>query len=214
MIHEAARPGRVTLVGNYTALVPLIAEAHDGALWAAVGGEENDSLWDYLGDGPYRDRAEFRRNLETKELSVDPMFFAILSPAGGALGYASLMRIEPKHGAIEVGNINYGPALQKTPAGTEAMYLLAQYVFEKLGYRRYEWKCNSLNEPSRRAAARYGFQYEGVFRQHMVVKGKNRDTAWFSMLDSEWPARKSAFENWLSPDNFDTGGRQRSPLSR
>jgi RimJ/RimL family protein N-acetyltransferase len=141
------------------------------------------------------------------------MFFAIVDNASGdAVGYAALMRIDTKNRVIEVGGIMYSPRLQRTPGGTEAMYLLARYVFDDLGYRRYEWKCNALNAPSRGAALRYGFIFEGIFRQHMIVKGRNRDTAWFSMLDSEWPARKQAFEQWLRPANFDEDGIQKSRL--
>jgi hypothetical protein len=130
-----------------------------------------------------------------------------------ASGWASFMRIEPGHGVVEVGNILMSPALQRTTAATEAMYLMARHVFEDLGYRRYEWKCNALNEPSRRAAQRLGFTFEGIFRQHMVIKGRSRDTAWFSMLDHEWPARKQAFEMWLNPANFDESGQQRQSLT-
>ena len=140
------------------------------------------------------------------------MFFSILDGDARAVGYASLMRIDAKNRVVEVGNILYGPRLQKTRAATEAMYLMARYVFEDLHYRRYEWKCNALNEPSRRAAERYGFVFEGLFRQHMLIKGQNRDTTWFSMLDSEWPARKAAFERWLDPANFDSDGRQKNSL--
>src|SRR6185437_14911833 len=134
-------------------------------------------------------------------------------PSGRALGFLSLMEIRPPMRVVEVGNIVYAPALQRTPLTTEAQYLLARYAFETLGYRRYEWKCDSLNAPSRRAAERFGFTYEGIFRQHRIVKGRNRDTAWFAMLDSEWPARKAAFERWLEPDNFDDAGRQKARLS-
>jgi RimJ/RimL family protein N-acetyltransferase len=134
--------------------------------------------------------------------------------SGVAAGYASYMRMDPAQGVIEVGNILLSPALQRTTAATEAMYLMACHIFEDLGYRRYEWKCNSKNEPSRRAALRLGFTFEGIFRQHMVVKGQNRDTAWFSMLDKEWPARKSSFEAWLDPANFDGDGRQRKSLAQ
>jgi RimJ/RimL family protein N-acetyltransferase len=134
--------------------------------------------------------------------------------AGQAAGWASYMRMEPAHGVVEVGNILLTPGLQRTTAATEAMYLMARHVFDHLGYRRYEWKCNANNEPSRRAALRLGFAFEGIFRQHMVIKGRNRDTAWFSMLDGEWPARKRAFEAWLAPENFDDQGRQRQRLEQ
>ena len=143
----------------------------------------------------------------------DPYSYAIVDRSGRAVGIATLMEIRPAMGVIEVGNIVYSPALQRTPLGTEAQYLLARYAFETLGYRRYEWKCNALNAPSRRAALRYGFVFEGVLRQHMIAKGRNRDTAFFSMLDSEWPARKAAFERWLAPENFDAEGRQRASLN-
>jgi RimJ/RimL family protein N-acetyltransferase len=167
-----------------------------------------------MADGPFADFAAFELQLRRKAASEDPLFFAIVDKAdGSAKGYASYLRIEPAHRCIEVGNILYSPALQHTPGGTEAMYLMARHVFEELGYRRYEWKCNALNERSRRAALRFGFQFEGIFRQHMIVKGRNRDTAWFSMLDCEWPERKRGFEQWLSPTNFDEAGRQKISLS-
>ena len=144
---------------------------------------------------------------------ADPLLFALVDPATGkAVGHATYMRIEPAQRVIEVGNILYTRALQRTPAATEAMYLMARHAFEDLGYRRYEWKCNAFNAPSRAAAKRLGFTYEGLFRQHMIVKGRNRDTAWFSLLDSEWPHAKAAFEAWLSPDNFDAEGRQKARL--
>lgn len=163
----------------------------------------------YLPDGPFEDEADFRDWLITRAASLDPLFYAIVDRASGrALGMASYLRITPEHGVIEVGYIWYSPELQRTAAATETMYLMARHVFEDLGYRRYEWKCNELNEPSRRAALRLGFTYEGVFRQHMVVKDHNRNTAWYSMLDSEWPAAKAAFEAWLRPENFDAQGRQ------
>jgi RimJ/RimL family protein N-acetyltransferase len=137
----------------------------------------------------------------------------VIDAGGRAVGIATLMEIRPAMRVIEVGHIVYSPLLQRTPLATEAQYLLARYVFETLGYRRYEWKCNALNAPSRRAAERFGFTFEGVFRQHLIVKGRNRDTAWFSMLDSEWPARKAAFERWLSPENFDAAGQQKTSLA-
>lgn len=167
-----------------------------------------------MADGPYRDYETFEAAIRKKAESEDPLFFAIVDPrSGGALGYASFLRIEPNHRVIEVGSIVYSPALQRTPGATEAMYLMSRYVFEQLGYRRYEWKCHALNERSRRAALRLGFQFEGIFRQHMIVKGRNRDTAWFSMLDREWPERKQNFERWLAPENFDAHGRQQVSLS-
>lgn len=210
----ARRPARVTLEGAYAKLVPLDASAHARDLYAPTHGADCETLWRYLWDGPFSSEAEFRTALERKGATDDPLFFAIAEPRSGrALGYASYMRIEPGHRCIEVGSILFAPELQRTPAATEAMYLMARHAFEDLGYRRYEWKCDSLNRPSIRAALRLGFTFEGVFRQHMIVKGRNRDTAWFSMLDSEWPARKAAFEQWLAPENFDAEGRQKSALA-
>jgi RimJ/RimL family protein N-acetyltransferase len=212
--HPAKRPERVTLEGQVVIVTPLVEAEHGDALWNAVGGEEKSPLWLYMPDGPFPNRDSLSAVLEAKSVSEDPLFFAILNRlTGTAVGHASLMRIDSKNRVIEVGGIMYSPALQKTRGATEAMYLMARYVFDELGYRRYEWKCNSFNEPSRRAALRLGFQFEGIFRQHMIIKGRNRDTAWFSMLDSEWPARKRGFERWLDPANFDADGRQISPLT-
>ncbi len=182
-------PQRRALEGRLVTVAPLDPAAHAAALYAGSQGEGEEDLWRYMGDGPFRDRIEFESSLRSKAESEDPLFFAILDRASGqALGYASYLRITPAHRVIEVGNIVYTRQLQRTTAATEAMYLMARHVFEDLGYRRYEWKCNALNAPSRRAALRLGFQFEGIFRQHMIVKGRNRDTAWYSMLDSEWPA--------------------------
>ncbi len=207
----ALRPGPVTLRGRYVTVEPLSAERHTAALWEACEG--HDELWKWMPDGPCATEAELREALAQKEADTRAVFLAIVPEATGrATGYASYMRIEPEHGVVEVGNILLAPALQRTTAATEAMYLMASHAFEFLGYRRYEWKCDAENLPSRRAALRLGFTFEGIFRQHRVVKGRNRDTAWFSMLDSEWPARKQAFEAWLSPDNFDSEGRQICPL--
>jgi RimJ/RimL family protein N-acetyltransferase len=211
-LKPAARPDRVTLDGRYARIVP-ISENHAAGIYMAASGAANDDLWLWMAEGPFATRQEFDAAWERKLASADPMFYSVLdAPTGHPLGYASLMRIDTSNACIEVGNIMYSPLLQRTPAATEAQYLLARYVFEDLGNRRYEWKCNSLNEPSRRAALRYGFRFEGIFRQHMIVKGKNRDTAWFSLLDREWPVRKAAFEAWLDPGNFDENGRQKSRL--
>jgi RimJ/RimL family protein N-acetyltransferase len=195
-------------------LEPLDPQAHGEALYEGVSGEGGERLWQYLFEGPFADRAAFDAHMKRIAAAEDPLFFAILDNASGnAVGYASYMRIEPVHRVIEVGSILYTPRLQQTARATEAMYLMARHVFEELGYRRYEWKCNALNAPSRRAALRFGFTFEGIFRQHMIVKGRNRDTAWFSMLDSEWPARKANFERWLDPSNFGADGRQKVALS-
>jgi RimJ/RimL family protein N-acetyltransferase len=172
-------------------------------------------LWRYIPTGPFDDRVAFEVSIASKEASEDPFWFAALDRASGrALGMLSLMRIDAPNGVIEVGGVLFGPPMQRSRASTETQYLLARYVFEALRYGRYEWKCGNRNEPSKRAALRLGFTFEGVFRQHMIVKGENRDTAWFSMLDSEWHERKSAFEAWLSDENFDEAGRQRRALSQ
>jgi RimJ/RimL family protein N-acetyltransferase len=211
----ARRPQRTTLPGRVVTLGPLDPEAHGDALYEGIRGEAGDRLWQYLFEGPFADRSAFETHLRRIAASEDPLFFAILDNASGsAVGYASYMRIEPVHRVIEVGSILYTPRLQQTTLATEAMYLMARHVFEDLGYRRYEWKCNALNAPSRRAALRFGFRFEGVFRKHMIVKGRNRDTAWFSMLDSEWPVRKANFERWLAASNFDQDGRQKVALSQ
>ena len=210
----ARRPGRAMLTGRGVTLAPLDPGLHGDALYEGITGEGGDQLWHYLFEGPFADRAAFDIHLKRIAASEDPLFFAILDNASGrAVGYASYMRIEPVHRVIEVGSILYTPRLQQTTLATEAMYLMARHVFEDLGYRRYEWKCNALNAPSRRAALRFGFTFEGIFRQHMIVKGRNRDTAWFSMLDSEWPARKANFERWLDASNFSADGRQKVALS-
>jgi RimJ/RimL family protein N-acetyltransferase len=213
--HPAKRPDRITLKGRWITLAPLDAAKHAEALYEGSNGDAaRERVWNYLFDGPYRSLDDFRSNIERKARSVDPLFFAVVDNASGrAVGYQTLMRVDAPNRVIEIGNIMYTPPMQRTAGATEAQYLFARYVFDELGYRRYEWKCNDLNAPSRRAAQRFGFTFEGVFRQHMIVKGRNRDTAWFAMLDGEWPARKSAYERWLKPDNFDDTGRQKLRLS-
>ena len=203
----AERPRHTAIEGRYVTLQPLNASAHADTIFLAVQG--HDSLWDYMGDGPFPSREAFRASIENKSVSADPLYFAVLdNQSADAVGYASYLRIEPSHRVIEVGNILYTPRLQRTRGATEAMFLMAHHAFEDLRYRRYEWKCNALNEPSRRAALRLGFRFEGIFQQHMIVKGRNRDTAWYAMLDGEWPDRKVAFEQWLSAENFDAEGKQ------
>lgn len=209
----ARRPERVRLEGRHIHVVPFEVDQHADALYAASHGPGRAQLWTYLFPEPYPDLDAFRTAYTQAAALQDPLLFALVSAdTGTVLGHATYMRIEPVHRVIEVGNILYTPALQRTPAATEAMYLMARHVFEDLGYRRYEWKCNALNAPSQAAARRFGFTFEGVFRQHMIVKGRNRDTAWFSLLDSEWPLAKRAFEAWLAPDNFDAEGRQKERL--
>ena len=211
----AQRPERVALPGRVVTLRPFDAASQAEALYEATHGAEREDLWRYMGDGPFAGFDAYQAAFEKKEKSVDPLFWAIVDNATHLpVGQASYLRIEPAHRSIEVGNIIFSPALQRSPGATEAMYLMARYAFDDLGYRRYEWKCNALNQPSRRAALRLGFMFEGVFRQHMIIKGRNRDTAWFSMLDSEWPLRRANFERWLAPSNFDEMGLQRLSLSR
>ncbi len=207
----ALAPAPVTLEGRYVTLEPLDVDRHAAALWQAVEGHEE--LWAWLASGPYASASAMIESLEKWRTAESALLFAIIPRETNlAAGWASYMRIKPSHGVIEVGNVLFSPSLQRTREATEAMYLMAMHVFEDLGYRRYEWKCNALNRASRRAASRLGFTFEGIFRQHMVVKGRNRDTAWFSMLDSEWPERKRAFEAWLAPGNFDEAGRQKQSL--
>jgi RimJ/RimL family protein N-acetyltransferase len=207
----ARRPEPVVLEGRY-GRVERLRPDHDADLWSVVKG--HDPIWTYLSTyGPFANLAEFSKWLAGRVALDDPYSYAIIDSAGRAVGISTLMEIRTAMRVIEVGHIVYSPALQHTPLGTEAQYLLARYAFETLGYRRYEWKCNALNAPSRRAALRYGFVYEGTLRQRMIAKGHNRDDAYFSMLDGEWPARKAAFERWLAPENFDAAGKQKTSLS-
>ncbi|MAM63908.1 GNAT family protein [Maritimibacter sp. UBA3975] len=205
------RPQGFTLTGRHAVLEPLSADRHAADLFRAFEGY--DRLWDYMPVGPFSSSSAFHRWMRDATAGDDPHFLAIRDVASGRwVGFCSLLRIAPEAGSIEVGFITFSPELQRTRAATEAMYLLMKWAFEA-GYRRYEWKCNALNMASRRAAQRLGFSFEGVFRQHMVVKGRNRDTAWFAAIDSEWPALSEAFRVWLDPANFDTAGVQRESLS-
>ena len=207
----ARLPGPVTLVGRYGRVEKLEAE-HAASLWSEVQGD--DKIWTYMSQyGPFAGADEFSGWVSQRTAIADPYSYAIVNSGDRCLGIATLMEIKPAMRVIEVGHIVYSPALQRTPLATEAQYLLARYAFETLGYRRYEWKCNALNAASRRAALRFGFIFEGVLRQHMIAKGRNRDTAYFSMLDGEWPARKASFERWLAPDNFTADGQQIVSLS-
>ena len=206
----AKRPGPVTLQGRYGRLEKLAAH-HAASLWTPFAG--HDAVWTYIStDGPFANATEFAGFIAKRAVADDPYAYAIIDGAGYAVGYLTLMEIRPAMRVIEVGHVLYSPALQRTPLGTEAQYLLARYAFETLGYRRYEWKCNALNAASRRAALRYGFIYEGTFRQHVIAKGRNRDNTWFSMLDGEWPERKRNFERWLAPENFTAEGKQKLGL--
>lgn len=208
-----APPQAPVLDGRYARLEPLVAADHAAPLFAAMAGQ--DWIWDYIPVGPFASRDAYAAWMEQVAGRPDPHFLAIRNKeVGGApvQGAAAFMRITPDHGVIEVGSITFSPALQQTRAATEAMVLMMDWAFSN-GYRRYEWKCDALNRPSRRAAQRLGFSYEGTFRQHMVIKGRNRDTAWFAVTDAEWPALRTAQAAWLDPGNFDAEGRQRRSLA-
>jgi RimJ/RimL family protein N-acetyltransferase len=202
-------PPREPIVGRYSRLEPLEPAVHAAALYEAYNG--NDPGWTYLAYGPFRSFESYRDWVVSVHAGNDPLFFAILD-RGKPVGVASYLRIAPAAGSIEVGHLNFSPRLQRSSVATEAMYLMMEMAF-RLGYRRYEWKCDDLNAPSHAAARRLGFSYEGVFRQATVNKGRNRDTAWYSVIDAEWPALRQAFETWLDPGNFDPEGRQRRRLS-
>lgn len=205
------RPDRNVMEGRCVRLEPLDADRHAVGLHNAFSG--HDALWDYMANGPYSSASAYHRWAREHEAAADQVFYTLVDRATGLCGgVASFLRIAPEAGSIEVGSITIAPALQRGTAWTEAMFLMMRWAFDA-GYRRYEWKCNALNIPSRRAAQRLGFSYEGAFRQHMIVKGRNRDTAWFSVIDSEWPALSEAFSLWLAPGNFDAKGQQRERLS-
>ncbi|KAI1762149.1 putative acetyltransferase, GNAT family [Hypoxylon sp. FL1150] len=220
--NPARRPTRGTkLVGRYITVVGLSAE-HADSLFPHISGPRNAHLWDYVNDGPYDDIAVFRTKLKAREASQDPIFYALLLndqdadatnsiESDNVVGMASFLRIDHKNRSIELG-VMYSPQLQRTPAATEAMYLMARHAIEDLGYRRCEWKCNSLNAAGRRAAERLGFTLEGIFRKHMIIRGRNRDTAWYSMVDEEWPRVKQALRAWLDAANFDSEGKQKKRL--
>ncbi|RFC67449.1 MULTISPECIES: GNAT family N-acetyltransferase [Mesorhizobium] len=208
-----SRPERKVLEGQYVRLEPLSAARHGDGLYeaATVGNADERFLW--LGEYTPESRAAFQPWLEKVEASEDPLYFVVIDkPTGKVVGRQTLMRIDAPNGVIEIGNIHWGPLMQRRPAATEAQYLFMRYIFDELGYRRWEWKCNNRNEPSKSAALRFGFKSEGLFRQHMIIKGENRDTAWFSIIDKEWPALKKAYDGWLHPSNFDSGGIQKRRL--
>ncbi len=210
-----SRPPRTILEGRFCRVEPLEPERHAAELFAANSDDAAGRMWTYMAYGPFASLATYRETMERQWLSEDPLFHTIIDAASKrAVGLAALMRIDPSAGTIEVGSIAYSPRLQRHPAATEAMFLLMRRVFDELGYRRYEWKCDSLNAASRAAALRLGFTFEGIFRQATVYKQRNRDTAWFSILDREWPAIKAGFETWLDPSNFDAEGRQLRSLAQ
>ena len=207
------RSPREPMMGRYCRVEPIDPDRHAAELYEANERDPSGRAWTYLFAGPFDSFDAYLNWMKSSCLGDDPLFHAIVdAKSGKAVGVAAYMRIDPKAGSIEVGNINYSPLLQRKPAATEAMYLMMKRVFE-LGYRRYEWKCDSLNAPSRAAAQRLGFSYEGMFRQAVVYKGRNRDTAWYAITDNEWPELDTAFSRWLAPDNFDAQGRQRLRLS-
>ncbi|MGF1632062.1 MAG: GNAT family N-acetyltransferase [Kiloniellaceae bacterium] len=209
-----ALPPREPLEGRTCRIEPLDPAVHAADLFTAYGADREGRIWTYLPYGPFASLDAFRDWMGESCLGADPLFHAVVDQQSNkALGVASYLRIDAKMGVIEVGHINYAPTLQRTVAATEAMYLMMSRVFDQLGYRRYEWKCNALNEASRRAALRLGFSFEGLFRQAVISKGRNRDTAWYSILNSEWPGTKAAFEAWLAPENFDAEGRQKRGLA-
>jgi RimJ/RimL family protein N-acetyltransferase len=211
----ALLPGRSRIEGRYAVVEPLDSRIHAESLFEASHDEiTRENIWRYLPYGPFADLSAFRSYLRTCTASADPLFYAIADRRSGiATGVASLMTIEPLHGSIEIGHIMLGAPLQNTAAGTEGLYLLMSHAMDDLGYRRLEWKCDAANAPSRSAARRLGFIFEGYFAQHRIVKGRNRDTTWYSILDSEWPAIRMCFEQWLDPANFDEQGRQKTSLS-
>jgi RimJ/RimL family protein N-acetyltransferase len=207
-------PPPTAMTGRFCRVEPLDAGRHAAELYAANSEDREGRMWTYLPWGPYAGFDDYLAAIEAGLRREDFITYAVIDMASGkAVGVASYLNINPAAGSIEVGGIAYAPALQRKPAGTEAMFLMMRRAFDELGYRRYEWKCNALNAPSRAAAERYGFRFEGIFSQAEIVKGRNRDTAWFSITDSEWPGIKAAFERWLDPGNFDSAGRQRMSLS-
>lgn len=208
-----SRPPRLVMEGHTVRIEPIDPARHAAEIMNHLSRPADDPLWTYLAYGPFRDGVEYRDYLAQHCLGDDPLMHAVIDKATGkAVGQAAYLRIDPANGVIEVGHLLFTPVLQRRVAATEAMYLMMARAFDELGYRRYEWKCDALNAPSRTAALRLGFTFEGVFRQAVVTKGRNRDTAWFAITDQEWPAIRLAFQTWLAPGNFDTGGRQKTAL--
>jgi RimJ/RimL family protein N-acetyltransferase len=211
--HPPDLPTRAPMSGRFCRLESLNASTHAQALYTANQLDTTGKMWTYLPYGPFPDFGRYHAWLDSMAKSTDPLFYTIINLQDQApVGLAAYLRIAPDSGSIEVGHLNYSPVLQQTPAATEAMYLMMAHAFS-LGYRRYEWKCDSLNAPSRAAALRLGFKFEGIFRQATVVKGRNRDTSWYSIINSEWSALQEIFQRWLHPDNFDSQGCQRQRLS-
>lgn len=207
-------PSREPMQGRFCRLEALDKDTHAEDLFAAYSGDGVEGLWTYMPVGPFESAGEFDSWVETSSQSRDPLFFAIIEQAKDkAVGVASYLRITPQFGVIEVGNICFSPAMKRTPMATEAMFVMMRRAFNELGYRRYEWKCDSLNAPSRQAAERFGFTYDGLFEQALVYKGRNRDTAWYSILNKDWPQIEQAYQAWLDPENFDAQGGQKRKLA-
>lgn len=207
------KPDLRPLHGRWMWLEPVSASKHGLDLYESFAGDSHGHVWTYMGYGPWPSLAGFEQWLKEREASRDPWFYAFIRrDTGKAVGMGAFMRCDAANGVIEIGHIWMSPGLQRSREATEAIYLMIRHCFDDLGVRRLEWKCDSLNEPSRQAAVRFGFQYEGIFRQHLIVKGRNRDTAWYAMLDRDWPRVRKAFEAWLSPDNFDARGQQKAKL--
>ena len=208
-----APPPRETIIGSTVRLEPLAPESHASDLFAVS--HDDPDIWTFMSAGPFATEREMRDWLETCAAGRDPLFYAVVDAGSGrAVGMVSYLRITPEHGVIEIGHIWFSRLLRRTRAASEAIFLMLRLAFDDLGYRRVEWKCNAQNAASRRAADRFGFAYEGTFLQHLIVKGRNRDTAWYSILDGEWPPIRAAFEAWLSPANFDADGGQRTSLAK
>jgi RimJ/RimL family protein N-acetyltransferase len=211
---SARAPGPASMAGRYILLEPL-SEDHADSLFETLQDDDQESLQRFTADPGCSSSAELAVLIEAKRQTANASYFACIDHfAGKTLGFAALMRADQPNRVIELGNLLFAEGLRRKRTGTEVVYLLLRHAFEDLGYRRVEWKCNSMNSASRNAALRYGFSFEGVFRQHMVVKGRNRDTAWFSMLDAEWAQRRETLETWLNPDNFDVYGTQFTSLSQ
>ena len=208
------RPPRTAIAGRFATVEPLDPERHSADLFAAYAEDREGRLWTYYNYGPFAALAEYRRWVDSACADPGRLFHAIIDkPSGRAVGVAAYINVQPAVGSVEIGGLVFSPLLQRRPVATEALFMMMRRVFDELGYRRCEWKCDSLNEPSRNAAARLGFRYEGLFRQATITRGRNRDTAWFSVIDGEWPALRAAFAGWLDPGNFDAGGKQRRTLA-
>jgi Acetyltransferases, including N-acetylases of ribosomal proteins len=211
-MEATAAPPRTPMSGRFCRLEPL-GLAHAQGLYEANALDREQRNWTYLPLEPFTAIDAYRAWVEKAAAGSDPLFFAIVDAGGRPVGVASFLRIDPGNGVIEIGHLNFSPLMQRTPIATQAIFLMLKRAFDELGYRRCEWKCDSLNEPSRIAALRFGFSYEGLFRQAIVYKGRNRDTAWYSIIDAEWPRLRKAYESWLAPENFDAGGKQRRKLA-